>query len=196
MGENSNSACYAKYVAKDAAISIFRLFYPIFTLRQPVKRTSQRYKYGRVAALHFVKPEDAANEFATNTTGARLRLRAQPIAEPPGQPVRPPRPYMAIKGIGTGRKACAAFASVAAAVPTWHSSFHLVSMKNQLKSLLGISMLAFTFACGSQQPAEAQNPPTRSTAGFAPANLSGLAMATFAGGCFWAQEEAFEQLKA
>ena len=67
-------------------------------------------------------------------------------------------------------------------------------MKNRLKSFASLSVLAFTFACGSQQPAEAQNPP-RSTAGFAPANLSGLAMATFAGGCFWAQEEAFEQIK-
>ena len=67
-------------------------------------------------------------------------------------------------------------------------------MKNRLKSLTGISLLAFLFACGSQQPAEAQNPP-RSTAGFAPTNLKGLALATFAGGCFWAQEEAFEQLK-
>ncbi|MBD2768515.1 peptide-methionine (S)-S-oxide reductase MsrA [Hymenobacter sp. BT664] len=67
-------------------------------------------------------------------------------------------------------------------------------MKNRLKSLVGLSALAFTFACGSPQSADAQNPP-RSTAGFAPANLSGLAIATFAGGCFWAQEEAFEQLK-
>ena len=67
-------------------------------------------------------------------------------------------------------------------------------MNNRLKSLASLSVLAFLFACGSQQPAEAQNPP-RSTAGFAPANLTGLATATFAGGCFWAQEEAFEQLK-
>ena len=64
-------------------------------------------------------------------------------------------------------------------------------MKNHLKTLAGLSALAVTFACGSQQPAEAQNPP-RSTAGFAPANLAGLATATIAGGCFWAQEEAFE----
>lgn len=67
-------------------------------------------------------------------------------------------------------------------------------MKNQVNSLAGLSILALTFACSSPQPADAQNPP-RSTAGFAPANLSGLALATFAGGCFWAQEEAFEQLK-
>ncbi|WP_310392848.1 peptide-methionine (S)-S-oxide reductase MsrA [Hymenobacter sp.] len=67
-------------------------------------------------------------------------------------------------------------------------------MKNRLKSLAGLSALAFLFACGTQQPADAQNPP-RSTAGFAPTDLSGLATATFAGGCFWAQEEAFEQLK-
>ncbi len=67
-------------------------------------------------------------------------------------------------------------------------------MKNHLKTLVGLSALAFTFACGPQQPAEAQNPP-RSTAGFAPANAAGLATATFAGGCFWAQEEAFEEIK-
>ena len=67
-------------------------------------------------------------------------------------------------------------------------------MKNPLKSLASLSVLALTFACGPQPPAEAQKPP-RSTAGFAPANLTGLALATFAGGCFWAQEEAFEQVK-
>jgi len=67
-------------------------------------------------------------------------------------------------------------------------------MKTRLKSLASLSVLALLFACGSQPTAEAQNPP-RSTAGFAPANLNGLAMATFAGGCFWAQEEAFEQIK-
>jgi peptide-methionine (S)-S-oxide reductase len=67
-------------------------------------------------------------------------------------------------------------------------------MKTRLKSLASLSVLALLFACGTQPTAEAQNP-IRSTAGFAPANLTGLAMATFAGGCFWAQEEAFEQIK-
>ncbi len=67
-------------------------------------------------------------------------------------------------------------------------------MKTRLKSFASLSALALLFACGSQPTAEAQNP-TRSTAGFAPANLTGMAMATFAGGCFWAQEEAFEQIK-
>ena len=67
-------------------------------------------------------------------------------------------------------------------------------MKTRLKSLAILSVLALLFACGTQPAAEAQSPP-RSTAGFAPANLTGLAMATFAGGCFWAQEEAFEQIK-
>ena len=67
-------------------------------------------------------------------------------------------------------------------------------MKTRLKSLASLSTLALLFACGAQPAAEAQNPP-RSTAGFAPANLSGLAVATFAGGCFWAQEEAFEEIK-
>ncbi|MVN75965.1 peptide-methionine (S)-S-oxide reductase MsrA [Hymenobacter sp. HMF4947] len=69
-------------------------------------------------------------------------------------------------------------------------------MKNLLHGTLGLALLALT-ACGSQQPAQAQNPPAAvaSTAGFAPANLTGLAQATFAGGCFWAQEEAFEEIK-
>ncbi len=77
-------------------------------------------------------------------------------------------------------------------------------MKTQLKTLAGLSALALLFAC-EQQAAQAQASgpnanterpwPTRSTAGFAPANLTGLAEATFAGGCFWAQEEAFEQIK-
>ena len=35
----------------------------------------------------------------------------------------------------------------------------------------------------------------RSTAGPAPKDLTGLAVATFAGGCFWAQEEVFEEVK-
>ena len=73
-------------------------------------------------------------------------------------------------------------------------------MKFSLKTLAGLPLLAFTFACGQQQPAQAQGQgqdggAARSTAGFAPANLAGLAQATFAGGCFWAQEEAFEQLR-
>ena len=67
-------------------------------------------------------------------------------------------------------------------------------MNNRVSTLASLSTLALLFACSSPQQAEAQNPP-RSTAGFAPANLSGLAVATFAGGCFWAQEEAFEEIK-
>lgn len=65
---------------------------------------------------------------------------------------------------------------------------------------LGLSFAAFT-ACGTDQPAEARTlpgtagDPPASTAGFAPKDLTGLAQATFAGGCFWAQEEAFEQIK-
>ena len=67
-------------------------------------------------------------------------------------------------------------------------------MRPLLKTTASLCALAFTVACGSPQPADAQNPP-RSTAGFAPATLTGLAQATFAGGCFWAQEEAFEEIK-
>jgi peptide-methionine (S)-S-oxide reductase len=71
-------------------------------------------------------------------------------------------------------------------------------MTKFLSAVSGLGLLALA-ACGSQQPAQAQaqTPAAQlaSTAGFAPKNLTGLAQATFAGGCFWAQEEAFEQLK-
>jgi peptide-methionine (S)-S-oxide reductase len=73
-------------------------------------------------------------------------------------------------------------------------------MTKLFSAALGLGVLALT-ACGSQQPAQAQTKaPTAaaleaSTAGFAPKNTAGLAQATFAGGCFWAQEEAFEELK-
>ncbi len=70
-------------------------------------------------------------------------------------------------------------------------------MTKLLSALSAFAILALT-ACGSQQPARAQNAsagPVPPTTGFAPKDLTGLAQATFAGGCFWAQEEAFEQLK-
>jgi len=68
-------------------------------------------------------------------------------------------------------------------------------MKKIVQSVASLGLLAFTLvACSSPQPAEAQGT-ARSTAGFAPADLTGLAQATFAGGCFWAQEEAFEEIK-
>jgi peptide-methionine (S)-S-oxide reductase len=74
----------------------------------------------------------------------------------------------------------------------------LQPMTKLLSAISGLSLLALT-ACGPQQSAQAQTKPaagaTASTAGFAPANLTGLAQATFAGGCFWAQEEAFEEIK-
>jgi len=72
-------------------------------------------------------------------------------------------------------------------------------MTKLLVATLGLAVAAFS-SCGSEQSAEARtlaaagDPPT-STAGFAPKDLTGLAQATFAGGCFWAQEEAFEQIK-
>jgi len=72
-------------------------------------------------------------------------------------------------------------------------------MTKFLSAASGLGLLALLTACGSQQPAQAQaqTPAAQvaSTAGFAPKNLTGLAQATFAGGCFWAQEEAFEELK-
>lgn len=72
-------------------------------------------------------------------------------------------------------------------------------MTKFLSAASGLGLLALLTACGSQQPAQAQAQtpaaPAASTAGFAPKNLTGLAQATFAGGCFWAQEEAFEELK-
>ncbi len=70
-------------------------------------------------------------------------------------------------------------------------------MKKILNAAAGLALLAGAAACDSPQ-AQAQTQtekPPRSTAGFAPANLAGLATATFAGGCFWAQEEAFEEIK-
>jgi len=68
-------------------------------------------------------------------------------------------------------------------------------MRLLLKTAASLCALALTLAaCSSPQPAGAQSI-SRSTAGFAPANLTGLAQATFAGGCFWAQEEAFEEIK-
>jgi len=72
-------------------------------------------------------------------------------------------------------------------------------MTQFLSAISGLGLLALLTACGSQQPAQAQaqTPAAQvaSTAGFAPKNGTGLAQATFAGGCFWAQEEAFEEIK-
>jgi peptide-methionine (S)-S-oxide reductase len=54
------------------------------------------------------------------------------------------------------------------------------------------ALLTFSYAC-AQTPQDGGG--KRSTAGQAPANQKGLALATFAGGCFWAQEEVFEEVK-
>ena len=67
-------------------------------------------------------------------------------------------------------------------------------MNRLLKLVASLSGLALTLAaCSSPQSAEAQSL-ARSTEGFAP-TIDGLMQATFAGGCFWAQEEAFEEIK-
>ncbi len=71
-------------------------------------------------------------------------------------------------------------------------------MKTLLKTAAALSLLTLATGCGSPQSATAQGQAAglnRSTAGFAPANAASLAQATFAGGCFWAQEEAFEEIK-
>ncbi|PJJ48101.1 peptide-methionine (S)-S-oxide reductase MsrA [Hymenobacter chitinivorans] len=58
-------------------------------------------------------------------------------------------------------------------------------LKSGLSALL-TAVLAFTTLAQA---------PTRSTAGAAPKDLSGLAVATFAGGCFWSHEEIFEEVR-
>ncbi|SES80781.1 peptide-methionine (S)-S-oxide reductase MsrA [Hymenobacter actinosclerus] len=74
-------------------------------------------------------------------------------------------------------------------------------MTNLLKNGLAAVCILLLSAC-SERPAEAQKaataqggPVIRSTAGPAPADMTGLATADFAGGCFWCTEETFEEIK-
>jgi peptide-methionine (S)-S-oxide reductase len=60
---------------------------------------------------------------------------------------------------------------------------------NYLRLVVTLVLLA-----AAARPAAAQIP-ARSTTGGSPKNLSGLAVATFAGGCFWSCEETFEELR-
>ena len=63
-----------------------------------------------------------------------------------------------------------------------------------ISRLISCALVVATMAA----PACAQSPKkgaASSTAAPAPTNLTGLAVATFAGGCFWAQEEVFEEVK-
>ncbi|WP_426493368.1 peptide-methionine (S)-S-oxide reductase MsrA [Hymenobacter sp. 102] len=69
---------------------------------------------------------------------------------------------------------------------------------NMLRNGLAALLITLLASCSERRPAEAQAEPgslTRSTAAPAPANTAGLAVATFAGGCFWATEEVFEELR-
>ncbi|NVO83496.1 peptide-methionine (S)-S-oxide reductase MsrA [Hymenobacter terrestris] len=74
-------------------------------------------------------------------------------------------------------------------------------MTNLLKNGFAAVCILLLTAC-SERPAEAQKTATaqgstavRSTAGPAPADMTGLATADFAGGCFWCTEEVFEEIK-
>jgi peptide-methionine (S)-S-oxide reductase len=68
-------------------------------------------------------------------------------------------------------------------------------MNTRLLSIgVAVATLLF-FAYARALPQDGGKREAGSTAAPAPTNLNGLALATFAGGCFWAQEEVFEEVR-